>query len=60
MAENRGRISDGAAFEEILTLLLKVARQMREMTPPPHVTEQLDRIEAQMAEMKKRGRAAHA
>jgi hypothetical protein len=47
----------GAAFEEILTLLLKVARQMRDMTPPPRVREQLDQIEARIAKMKERSKS---
>jgi hypothetical protein len=60
MARKRERISDGATFEELQDLILKIARQMRDMPPPPHVVSTLDRIESQVAKMKQRGKAIPA
>jgi hypothetical protein len=52
------RIADGATLGDLQALILKATQQMRTMGPPSHVMEQLDNIEAQVAEMKERGKAA--
>jgi hypothetical protein len=55
MAKKRARIAEGATFEEVEALLLKVTRQLRTMAPPPHVAKNLDQIEAQVELMMARG-----
>ena len=52
----RESTSVDATFEELQDLLLILARQMREMSPP-HAVKELGQIESQVAEMKVRGNA---
>ena len=48
MDKKRMRIAEGATFEEIQALLLKVTRQLRTMAPLPDVADTLDQIEARV------------
>jgi hypothetical protein len=49
MGKKRRRISDGATFEEVQSLLLKCTRQLRTLMPPGADLRPLDRIETRMA-----------
>jgi hypothetical protein len=48
MAKKPRRISDGATFEDVQALLLKITWQLRTMAPPPNVVKSLDQTEAQV------------
>jgi hypothetical protein len=48
MSKKRARISDGATFEEVQALLLKLTRQLRTLMPPGADVSRLDRIESEM------------
>jgi hypothetical protein len=58
MSSKRARISDGAKFEDLQALLLKLTRQLRTMGPSGQVVCNLDQIEAEVEQLRARRKTA--